>query len=143
MAERPFAPQMALVRSAVRQFPGLTALELAHATLIPIATLHRRLADLTRLGFIAKDAHGGYHGIPITPADFPPLESELNMRWEFVNAQTFESATHRVRRVGEYWLAERKARDFDKPIKIGDTFADRQSAEAACEADAYSIASGR
>jgi hypothetical protein len=143
MSEKPFAPQMAQVRSAVHQFPGLTALELALATLIPIATLHRRLADLSRLGFVAKDEHGGYHVLPTTPADFPPLRSELEMQWEFVNAMTFESATHRVRHVGDFWLAERKSSGWDKPLKIGDTFSDQRSAESACEADAYSLASGR
>jgi hypothetical protein len=65
------------------------------------------------------------------------------MRWEAVNAMTFESATHRVRRLGNYWLAERKETNGDKPVKIGNSFDLQADATAACEADAYRIASGR
>jgi len=64
------------------------------------------------------------------------------MRWEAVNA-TFESATHRVRRLGNYWLAERKETNGEKPIKIGNSFDLQTEATAACEADAYRISSGR
>lgn len=65
------------------------------------------------------------------------------MRWESVNAMTFESATHRVRRVGNVWLAERKCVDNDPCVKLGSNFRTQIEATDACEADAYRIASGR
>jgi hypothetical protein len=141
--DKPLAPQMALVLSAVRQFPGSTLYELSLHALIPRPILSRRLADLERHGFVAKDTLRGYHAVPITPADFPPHGSELHMQWEHVNAMTFESATHRVRKLGDHWFAERKA---DPPVhaaKIGASFDTQEIAQSACEADAYRVASGR
>lgn len=64
------------VRSAVKQFPGSNVKRLAVMTFIPRAVFHRRLIELERLGFVAKDANGGYHVIPIHPEDFPELEAE-------------------------------------------------------------------
>ncbi len=75
------------------------------------------------------------------------------MRWESVNAMTFESPTHRVRRVGEHWLAEVKP-SYSEPStnkkrvhialrKIPGVFATQVAAQEACEADAYKTASGR
>lgn len=65
------------------------------------------------------------------------------MRWEPVNAMTFESATHRVRRVdSQYWIAERKAVGDEPLIKIGKKYFNQFDAEKACEADAYKLASG-
>lgn len=57
------------------------------------------------------------------------------MTWHFVNAQTWESATHRVRRVGEYWIAERKGENFGAGISIGKTFSTQELAQTACDFD--------
>lgn len=67
------------------------------------------------------------------------------MTWHFVNAMIFESATHRVRKVGDYWLAERKAIFSElasrkklnelRAIKIGTTFKSQKDAQEACEMD--------
>lgn len=69
------------------------------------------------------------------------------MQWHFVNAMTFETATHRIRRVHTqrhaYWLAERKADEHDHVEKLNGHFEDQHAAEAACERDAYNQASGR
>lgn len=69
------------------------------------------------------------------------------MTWHFVNAMTYESATHRVRRVHtmheSYWLAERKALAGDHAGKIGGRFDCQELAESACERDGYAVASGR
>lgn len=60
---------------------------------------------------------------------------------------TFETATHRIRRVHThheaYWLAERKATPHDHAEKLNGRFPDQQAAEAACDADMYCVASGR
>ena len=65
------------------------------------------------------------------------------MQWEAVNAMTFESATHRVRRVGDHWLAEVKPTIDGQPLrKIAGRFERQHDAQEACEADAYKIASG-
>jgi hypothetical protein len=64
------------------------------------------------------------------------------MEWHPVNSLTFESATHRVRRAGySMWLAERKSADQERAVKIGSVYANQSSAIAACEADAYRMAS--
>lgn len=55
---------------------------------------------------------------------------------------TFESATHRVRRVGDQWHAERKSLNYEHMRKLGE-FADQNAAQAECEKDAYRLASGR
>lgn len=65
------------------------------------------------------------------------------MQWHFVNAQTWESETHRVRRVGEYWIAERKTSDFGAGTSIGKTFASQELARSACVLDGYAAATGR
>lgn len=69
------------------------------------------------------------------------------MQWHFVNAMTFETATHRIRRIctarESYWLAERKATGFEHLGKICGKFETQDSAQAACESDAYAEASGR
>jgi hypothetical protein len=65
------------------------------------------------------------------------------MRWEAVNAMTFETATHRVRRVGNVWLAELKSIDDDPCLKIGGNHRSQVDAQQACEIDAYRRASGR
>lgn len=69
------------------------------------------------------------------------------MQWHFVNAMTYETATHRIRRIStlkeSYWLAERKATDGDHVEKIPGHFALQELAEAACERDSYAVASGR
>jgi hypothetical protein len=69
------------------------------------------------------------------------------MEWHFVNAMTYETATHRIRRIctqrESYWLAERKACVEDHIEKIGGHFADQQLAISACERDSYAVASGR
>jgi DNA-binding transcriptional ArsR family regulator len=143
MLDKPLAPQMALVLSTVRQFPGATLHELSLAALVPRPILSRRLADLEHQGLVAKDTLRGYHAIPITPADFEPLRSEIYMQWEHVNAMTFESATHRVRKLGDCWFAERKAEPPLHAVKLGTTFHSREIAQSACDADAYRQLSGR
>jgi hypothetical protein len=65
------------------------------------------------------------------------------MRWEAVNAMTFESATHRVRRVGNLWFAELKSNVEDPCLKIGCNYPSQLDAQQACEIDAYRRASGR
>lgn len=69
------------------------------------------------------------------------------MQWEFINAMTFESATHRIRRMHThleaYWLAERKAGEHGHAEKLNGHFPDRPAAETACERDQYSLSSGR
>jgi hypothetical protein len=69
------------------------------------------------------------------------------MQWHFVNAMTFETATHRIRRIctyhEAYWVAERKATENDHVEKINGHFADQHLAELACEADLYEVESGR
>jgi hypothetical protein len=65
------------------------------------------------------------------------------MTWHFVNAQTWESESHRVRRVGEYWIAERKTNEFGAGISIGKTFASQELAQGACDRDGYAAATGR
>jgi len=66
------------------------------------------------------------------------------MEWRPVNAQTYESATHRVRRAGNsMWLAERKSLDQERAIKIGAIYRTYETAVEACEIDAYRLASGR
>jgi len=69
------------------------------------------------------------------------------MQWHFVNAMTYETATHRVQRVhshhDSYWLAERKATEHEHVEKLNGHFPDQQSAEAACERDQYSQVTGR
>jgi hypothetical protein len=70
------------------------------------------------------------------------------MEWHFVNAMTFETATHRVRRVcahdGEgYWLAERKVCCDDHAARIPGRFDSMEFAQSACERDTYgAVASG-
>lgn len=61
------------VREAVKQFPGSNVRRLSVLSLIPPAVFYRRLIELERLGFVAKDARGGYHMIPTQPNDFPEL----------------------------------------------------------------------
>lgn len=63
------------VREAVKQFPGSTVQQLSARSLIPRKVFHRRLIELQRLGFVAKDNAGRYHTIPIHPEDFPELSS--------------------------------------------------------------------
>ena len=65
------------------------------------------------------------------------------MAWYFVNAMTWENETHRVRRLGSYWVAERKCCEGERAYKVGETFDTREEAEDACNVDAYSKASGR
>lgn len=70
------------VRSAVKQFPGSNVKRLSALTLISRNVFHRRLIELERLGFVAKDANGGYHTIPIHPDEFPDLaEKEIEQKW--------------------------------------------------------------
>lgn len=63
------------VREAVKQFPGSNVRRLAVLSFIPQAVFYRRLIELERLGFVAKDERGGYHVIPLHPSDFPDLEN--------------------------------------------------------------------
>jgi len=77
--EKRQAVQAWQVREAVKQFPGSNVKRLAVLSLIPIAVFHRRLIELERLGFVAKDQRGGYHMIPTQPNDFPEL-TELESR---------------------------------------------------------------
>jgi hypothetical protein len=69
------------------------------------------------------------------------------MMWHFVNAMTYENATHRVRRVckihEQYWIAERKASTDDHQERIPGKFACQELAVSACERDGYAVASGR
>jgi hypothetical protein len=66
------------------------------------------------------------------------------MQWVQINPRIVESATHRLRRAGKFmWLAERKAHDRERAMKIGETFPALAAAQAACEADAYRLATGR
>ena len=69
------------------------------------------------------------------------------MQWHFVNAMTYETATHRIRRIcahsESFWLAERKATSFDHTEKIAGRFTTMDLAKAACDRDAYLEASGR
>lgn len=69
------------------------------------------------------------------------------MQWHFVNAMTYETATHRIRRIctqrESFWLAERKASTFDHVEKIAGRFPSMESAQGACARDAYADASGR
>jgi hypothetical protein len=58
------------------------------------------------------------------------------MVWEAVNAQVFESATHRVRRVGSHWIAERKSRDGESSFQLEAGFERQHDAQLACENDA-------
>jgi hypothetical protein len=73
MEKRP-ALQAWTVREAIKQFPGSTVKRLSAMTLISRAVFHRRLSELERLGFVAKDDRGGYHTIPLNPEEFPDLE---------------------------------------------------------------------
>lgn len=68
------------VREAVKQFPGSTVPQLAALSMIPRDVFHRRLIELQRLGFVAKDNVGRYHTIPIHPEDFPehPEQQKCN-----------------------------------------------------------------
>jgi hypothetical protein len=75
------------------------------------------------------------------------------MIWHFVNAMTFESATHRTRLVyshqgDNFWIAERKSCCDDLPRRISGKFPTLEAARAACDLDssascdhAYSVAS--
>jgi hypothetical protein len=74
LVERGPALQAWTVREAVKQYPGSNVRRLSAMTLISRAVFHRRLIELERLGFVAKDDRGGYHTIPLTPEDFPDLE---------------------------------------------------------------------
>lgn len=74
MAEKRPAVQSWQVREAVKQFPGSDVKRLALMSMIPEAVFYRRLIELQRLGFVAKDDRGGYHTIPTQPTDFPDLE---------------------------------------------------------------------
>lgn len=69
------------------------------------------------------------------------------MDWHFVNAMTYETATHRIRRVcnfrDTYWLAERKATSSEHAEQLHGKFPLKELAEAACERDSYAVASGR
>ena len=70
------------------------------------------------------------------------------MHWHFVNAMTFETQTHRIRRVctqrESFWLAERKASSHGEHVeRVNGHFATQELAELACEADLYAVASGR
>jgi hypothetical protein len=59
------------------------------------------------------------------------------MPWHFVNSMTWESATHRVRRIGnEHWIAVRKAVTGEAAQQIGERFSSQQDAQSACDADA-------
>jgi len=141
--EKGLAIQQWQVREAVKQFPGSTVHELAARSLIPREVFHRRLIELERLGFVAKDHDGVYHAIPLKPRE----QIGGPIMWHFVNAMTYETATHRIRRVStpreSYWLAERKASPLDLAEKIHGHFATQELAELACERDLYAVASGR
>jgi hypothetical protein len=67
--------------------------------------------------------------------------------WHFVNAMTYENATHRVRRVctynEQYWIAERKASTEEHRERIPGKFECQEFAVSACERDAYLEATGR
>ena len=67
------------VREAVKQFPGSNVRRLAVLSMIPQAVFYRRLIELERLGFVAKDERGGYRMIPTLPNDFPEL-AQLELR---------------------------------------------------------------
>jgi hypothetical protein len=77
--EKHQAVQAWQVREAVKQFPGSNVRRLSVLSMIPRAVFFRRLIELERLGFVAKDDCGGYHPIPTQPHDFPELE-ELETR---------------------------------------------------------------
>ena len=76
LKEKPPALQAWAVREAVKQFPGSNVQQLSALSLIPRAVFHRRLIELERLGFVAKDDDGRYHMIPIRPEDFPEPPSD-------------------------------------------------------------------
>lgn len=69
------------------------------------------------------------------------------MQWQHVNAMTFETATHRIRRIctqrEAFWLAERKASTYDHIERIPGRFLTMDLAKVACARDAYREASGR
>lgn len=69
------------------------------------------------------------------------------MDWHFVNAVTYETATHRIRRIhtlrSTYWLAERKPTNGEHVEQLPGRFPLMELAEAACERDSYAVASGR
>ena len=147
--EKRQALQAWAVREAVKQFPGSNVRRLAVLTMIPQAVFYRRLIELERLGFVAKDERGGYRIIPTQPSDFPEIEQlELRqLQWHHVNAMTYETATHRIRRIctqrESFWLAERKASTFDHVERIPGRFATMELAQVACARDQYAEASGR
>jgi hypothetical protein len=61
------------------------------------------------------------------------------MPWHFVNSMTWETATHRVRRVGnDHWIAVRKGCDGESAHQIGDKFrfSTQEEAQEACDRDA-------
>jgi len=70
------------------------------------------------------------------------------MQWHFVNAMTFETETHRVRKISlidgtSHWLAERKACCDEHGMRIPGKFESQEFAQSACERDSYALASGR
>ena len=122
MAKGILSPQQSQAFAAVIQFPARTVRDLELLTLIPVATFHWRLCELRRLGKISKDSSGRYHAGTWAPSD-------PHLKWHPVNAMTFETATHRVRKVGDAWLAERKALDAEKTVKLGTHYESQADAE--------------
>jgi len=59
------------------------------------------------------------------------------MPWHFVNSMTWETATHRVRRIGsDHWIAVRKCVDGESARQLDDKFSTQADAQEACERDA-------
>lgn len=129
------------VREAVRRFgPGSVA-ALAARTLIPRDVFHRRLIELERLGFVARNPDGRFRSAgELSPGSQPV------MTWHLVDGSTFESLTHRIRRIVEpdpHWRAERKEMADEPHAMLPGHFPDAITAQRACEADEYARASGR
>ena len=143
MLKNPLSPQLAMVREAVKQFPGSTVKQLSKHTRIPTQTLHRRLIELVRSKHLVRNTASAY--------SIAAAEESPSMEWHFVNAMTFETPTHRIRHVGPCWLAERKAVLYTnasgppaEPVqRLNGSFATQEDAMAACEKDAYAQKSGR
>jgi hypothetical protein len=63
------------------------------------------------------------------------------MPWHFVNSMTWETATHRVRRIGhEHWIAVRKGVGGESAHQLEGKFSSQQDAQQACDEDAAGLA---
>jgi hypothetical protein len=59
------------------------------------------------------------------------------MPWHFVNSMTWETATHRVRRIGnDHWIAVRKGVNGESARQLDAKFSTQTEAQAACDRDA-------